>query len=505
MKDIKYSLPIGTTLKAMNEYTITEVLGQGGFGITYIATAKVKFGNINTTAPFAIKEFFLKEKCKRASDGITLVPMDNSFAKEVDESLKDFIIEGERINKLCQADEHIVNVNEVFTANNTAYFVMEYIDGGNLDEYVERKGKLSEKEAKEIIFPIAEAIGKMHKERILHLDIKPENIMMKKMSNGYLSPVIIDFGIAMHFNVLGKATVHSKNKFYSAGYSPIEQYGSINSFTTKVDVYALGATLFFMLTGKTPRQAFDVTPEYLEENLKGKDDIVKAAIMHAMTKDVLSRTDSPAEFIKELSSKKKDVVRKPTKKIPSEQLKRTTAKLTEDNETLLAKIGSLGNGRTLKAIGGVALVAIFAIGIALVLPGKCSRDAEMLAPYDSIDGQIKNSAIMNSDSLTAKKTIKDAIVDEPAKKSDESTKVDPVQPTKHDEPAKAEPIKSEEQKTRNARIQNMVKQAYSAAHSGDATTAKRLVNEIISEGGEWKSKGQAMKNEFKELGVYDFD
>lgn len=307
MIDIKHSLPIETKLKAQNEYTITSAIGQGGFGITYIATADVKVGNITATARFAIKEFFLSEKCKRADDGITLVPLDDSFAEEIKSSLKDFITEGERINKLCQADEHIVNVNEVFTANNTAYFVMEYIGGGNLVDLVSRKGKLSEKEAKSIIIPIAKAIGKMHEERVLHLDIKPENIMMREQADGTLFPVIIDFGISMHFNKQGRATTRSKNAAVSVGYSPAEQYGHITSFAPEVDVYALGACVFYMLVGNDPQQAFDVTPEYLERNLGEVDETVKAAVMHAMSKEKTMRTSSVEKFIEELTSTKSEV------------------------------------------------------------------------------------------------------------------------------------------------------------------------------------------------------
>ena len=540
MKEITYPLPIGTKLKSQNEYTITEVLGQGGFGITYIATADVKVGNITVKgARFAIKEFFLLEKCKRADDGISLIPMDKSLSEEVEECLEDFLTEGRRINKLCHADEHIVNVNEVFTANNTAYFVMEYLDAGNLDRYVERKGKLSGKEAKEILIPIAKAIGKMHKERILHLDIKPENIMMKKLDDGTLSPVIIDFGIAMHFNKQGKATTNSKNKSVSVGYSPIEQYGKIDSFMPNIDVYALGATLFFMLTGEEPRQAFDVTPEYLEDSLKGTDDILKSAVTHAMAKEVVSRTESAEAFIEELGRKKKEVVRKPTERISAKKPKGNTVLLTEEDGSQSDKIKTFT-----KPLVAVILVGALAIGAALILPGQCSKEDVTITTNDSTN---KDSVVVESDSLTAKEPIQDTIVHESAEpitqppsptiesntqkadderlakeKQDAQAKTE-AQKKAEEQAAKAKAEaqrkaeeqaakakieaqkQAEEQKARNAKIQNKVNQAYSAAHSGDAATAKRLVNEITAEGGEWRSKGQAMRNEFKALGVYDFD
>lgn len=554
MTDIKYALPLGAKLKSQNEYTITKILGQGGFGITYIATAQVKVGNIPVNANFAIKEFFLNGKCKRANDCITLIPLDDSFTKEIDKSLQDFIVEGERINKLCRADEHIVNVNEVFTANNTAYFVMEYIDGGNLKEYVERKGALSEKEAKEIILPIATAIGKMHEEHILHLDIKPENIMIKWTENGRISPIIIDFGIAMHFDKQGKATTKSKNENVSDGFAPTEQYGPITHFSPKVDVYALGATMFYMLVGNDPQISFDVSTEYLESNLNGISDVVKTAIIHAMALNKSDRTANTKEFLAELSAdwphrealkpKVEDNHQTQTKSFRTQQQQKNKTKKISLNEdsSLIDKIK--GN---LMPISGIALVVILIIGAALTLPGQCSTEVGTLLPNDSIN---KDSIVAESDSLTAKELIQDTIVkQEPVKpvepvtetprptvdnntkntdnerlakeKQDAQAKAEAQKKAEEQAKAKAEAQRiaeekaakakieaqkqAEEQKARNAKIQNKVKQAYSAAHSGDAATAKRLVNEITAEGGEWRAKGQAMKNEFKALGVYDFD
>lgn len=361
MKEITYPLPVGTKLKSQNEYTITQVLGQGGFGITYIAIADVKVGNIVAKgALFAIKEFFLNGKCKRDDDGVSLVPMDKSLTSEVDECLQDFITEGERINKLCQADEHIVNVNEVFTANNTAYFVMEYLDGGNLVDIVRRKGKLNEREVKDIIIPIAQAIGKMHEERVLHLDIKPENIMMKKQEDGTLFPVIIDFGISMHFNKKGKATTRSRNGAFSVGYSPAEQYGHITSFAPEVDVYALGASVFYMLVGNDPQQAFDVTPEYLEQKLSGVDTNVKDAVMHAMAKEKTMRTSSVEKFIDELSTRKQTVASKKTEKLNN----------ADQDENTLIKPSFIRDN--IKVICGALLAGVLATGAVIFVPKGCS-------------------------------------------------------------------------------------------------------------------------------------
>lgn len=385
MKEIIYPLPLGTRLKSQNEYTIIKALGQGGFGITYIATADVKIGNVVAkNALFAIKEFFLLGKCKRADDGISLIPMDKSLSDEVQESLQDFITEGKRINKLCRADEHIVDVNEVFTANNTAYFVMEYLDAGSVYELVERRGKLSASDAKGIIIPIAEAIGKMHEENVLHLDIKPENIMMKKASGGKLCPVIIDFGISMHFNKQGKPTTQSKNKSISEGYSPIEQYGKIDSFMPKVDVYALGATVLYMLTGKEPRQAFDVTTEYLDQMLGGIDETIADAVKHAMSREVATRTTSVEEFVKELTTPKQADGRKKTEKLNIDH---------QDENTPKKSSFIRGN---IKLVCGALLAGALVAGTVIFVPKGCPGSPTVVVKNDSID-----SVVAQKDSLVA--------------------------------------------------------------------------------------------------------
>lgn len=375
-----YSLPIGTKLKSQSEYTITAAVGQGGFGITYLASADFKFGNITATAHFAIKEFFLKGKCKRADDGITLMPLDAPLLPEIEDCLHDFITEGERINKLCRADEHIVNVNEVFRANNTAYFVMEYIGGGSLVDLVHKKGVLSAAEAKAIIIPIANAIGKLHEANVLHLDIKPENIMMKKTDDEEIFPVIIDFGISMHFGKDGKATTRSKNGAVSDGYSPVEQYGHVTSFAPQVDVYALGATMFYMLTGKTPQQAFDVTTDYLERSLNGIDEAVKYAVMHAMAKDYATRTETIEVFVQELNGKREEVKPvKVTEEVNTDPKKPggDTVRISTDNGSSLSKYIKLG------VIGVLAFIGVI-VGYNLLMPSTSDNQEVKAGVGDTI-------------------------------------------------------------------------------------------------------------------------
>ena len=139
-KQYTFTLPVGTILTGgQNSYHVEEVLGQGGYGITYKVWAIIKNGQIPVKVPFAIKEHFVNGRCHRAADGIT-VEYSQEAAEDVEESLKDFVKEGRLLNKICQVSDeavrYIVPVNEVIEVNNTAYFVMQYLEGGSLRRMV---------------------------------------------------------------------------------------------------------------------------------------------------------------------------------------------------------------------------------------------------------------------------------------------------------------------------------------------------------------------------------
>ena len=132
------ALPIGTILRGgQYQYCIEEVLGQGNYGITYKASAMIAHGNISQLWYFAIKENFAKEYCSRETNGITMTYSQNR-AEEAERDLREFVAEGKTLAKICNGNENIINVNEYFEANNTAYYVMEFIEGGDLRTMAER-------------------------------------------------------------------------------------------------------------------------------------------------------------------------------------------------------------------------------------------------------------------------------------------------------------------------------------------------------------------------------
>ena len=289
-------LEIGSKLHSKERtYEIIRVLGSGSFGITYLAKAKVSVGNISTSMSFAIKEHFISASCYRDKDGATVLTVPTAKSDVVD-SRADFITEANRLKKLCLKSRNIVSVNETFEANGTAYYVMEYLDGGC-------PSRCSEKDAVSIVMQIAEALDEIHKEHVLHLDLKPDNIVLKTNERNETYPVLIDFGISKHFDSKGHPTSSLSAKGASPGYAPQEQYAGVNEFSPKYDIYALAAVLFYLCTGKNPPDAFKISPnqQELKKELAGKvSPRVEKAILNAMKPSAAERTSSIQQFCDDL-------------------------------------------------------------------------------------------------------------------------------------------------------------------------------------------------------------
>ena len=247
----------GTILRgAKQEYCIRKALGQGTFGITYRATTKMEgpLGAIEVNV--AIKEFFMKSNNNRHGSEVTYSGSDNIF-----ESYKRmFAREASNLGKLNH--RHIVKVLEYFEANNTYYYVMEYCSGGSLDNVIARRDQLPEEEALHYFGQLSSAVSHMHAHKMLHLDIKPANIVLRE--NGEL--VLIDFGLSKQYDTDGNPESSTRIGAGTPGYAPIEQARhrrDSKQFAATLDVYALGATLFKMLTGVTPPDASEVAEEGL--------------------------------------------------------------------------------------------------------------------------------------------------------------------------------------------------------------------------------------------------
>lgn len=303
--NFQQALPTGTLLRgSANSYRIERVLGSGGFGITYLASTTLSVDGISVKAHFAIKEHFPKELCFREPDGMVYCHTNNS--ERVEATLKDFVTEARRLRKIAAAtsNRNIVKVREVFEANGTAYYVMEYLEGPTIAQYVASHGALDEAQALTIMQPILHAAEHLHANSITHLDIKPANIVLCSDGDSGMRPVLIDFGLAKHYDASGAATSTINTIGCSKGYAPLEQYAGLRKFSPQSDVYALAATLLFMLSGQTPPHAEDITPQHIAGMLYGTDVSPETirAIQHGMAYSRADRTASATQLIRELGS-----------------------------------------------------------------------------------------------------------------------------------------------------------------------------------------------------------
>ena len=232
-----------TTLQG-GKYRIERVLGQGGFGITYLAV------QTSLQRKVAIKEFFMKDFCSRDEATRTLSAPSTGSSKLVEQYRKKFIKEARNLARLNHPN--IISVMDVFEENGTVYYVMPYLVGGSLQDYVKAHGPLSESMAMKYVKQIAGALKYMHEEQhICHYDVKPANILLDDKGNA----VLIDFGISKNYDTAGHETTTTPVGM-SDGYAPIEQYQqNVEEFSPASDVYALGATLYFLLHGKRPVSA----------------------------------------------------------------------------------------------------------------------------------------------------------------------------------------------------------------------------------------------------------
>ena len=288
------ALPAGTVLRGtVYTYTIEKVLGQGSFGITYLASTLIEGPLGELSMPVAVKEFFAKDLDSRGEDGAVTSRTSDGVAFRYSKAFQ-----RESLNLSKMKHPGIVKVLEAFQANGTYYYSMEYLSGGSLDDKVKGEG-IPEEEALPMLKKIGEALAFMHGRKMMHLDLKPKNIMLK--ADG--TPVIIDFGISKQFDDNGEPESSTSIGLGSPGYAPIEQATQTMSgeFQPTLDIYALGATLYKMLTGKTPPAATLVlnkkatlAPDLQAKNVSsGTIDAIRKAMAPLMD----DRPKSVQEFI----------------------------------------------------------------------------------------------------------------------------------------------------------------------------------------------------------------
>lgn len=240
-----YEIPAGIVLH--DRYEIRSVIAQGGFGITYAAHDR------QLDVQVCIKELFVSGNSTR-SGGLLVQSRNLGEGFSFQDFVERFVTEARQLARFSHPN--IVRVIDVFEANQTAYMVMEYVKGQTLQAIVSREGALSESRALTLIGQVLEAVDTVHQQGMLHRDIKPENILVSPEGR----VVLIDFGSAREF-AEGKTT--TQTAMLTPGYAPIEQYSNRAQRGTYTDVYAIGATLYFMVTGEKPLAATDRVHEEL--------------------------------------------------------------------------------------------------------------------------------------------------------------------------------------------------------------------------------------------------
>lgn len=281
---------------ANGEYRIEKPLGQGGFGITYQGI------DTKLNRAVAVKEFF-PEGCWR--EGSTVVSAGRWNAESYVNAKQKFLLEGQTLGQFNHPG--IVQVFYYFEENNTAYMVMEYLRGKTLAELL-KQGKLPEAEALRYISQVGEALAILHQAQFLHRDIKPDNIMLAE--DGRV--VLIDFGAARDF------TSNSTTRYtalLTPGYAPLEQYGRALKYGAFTDIYALGSTLYHLLTGEVPLSAIEraagVELKTVQEIVPYISTHVSDAIANAMSMPITERIQSVGEFLDQLYLEQQQLLAKP--------------------------------------------------------------------------------------------------------------------------------------------------------------------------------------------------
>ena len=369
------ALKEGTVLAG--QYIIERVLGQGGFGITYVAK------DHKSNSQVAIKEFFPDTMATR--DGTTVMSFTGERAESYEYGKNCFLQEAQTLAQFIENDG-IVRIYTYFEENNTAYFVMEYVEGESFEEYIKQSGgRIAYEEAVRILLPVMEALACVHEKGIVHRDVTPDNIFI--CNDGKVK--LLDFGAA-RYSIGDKSK--SLDVVLKHGFAPKEQYtrhGKQGAFT---DVYSLGATFYYAITGKKLPDSIDrleeddmIPPSNLGVNIpEDKEEV----LFKAISVQPQDRFQSMGDFIGALNGKPQEVG-KTVAVMPGENMPVTEPVKVWETASGSAPVAvSSENVSTPKKdkksqilpaiiVGGCVIVAAIVVGLIISLGGtKKNSDLE---------------------------------------------------------------------------------------------------------------------------------
>ena len=359
MSNIPKHLACGSLLQG-GKYRIVRFIAAGGFGCTYEAE------HVMLRKRMAIKEFFMQDYCNREADTCHVTVGTQSMLEMVNKYKRKFIDEARALSELHH--DGIVSVSDVFEENGTAYFVMEYVSGHTLGDLCKSE-PLPEKHALFYIRQVCEALTYVHDNGRLHLDIKPGNVIIEQPSG---RAVLIDFGASKQYDAeSGENTTTLLG--YTPGFAPPEQMGgNLRFFSPATDIYALGATLYKLLTGQAPPTATErISGVPLADLPSGVSSVTRSAVFRALQPDKSKRPQTVRELIALLDNavrKQKDDKVKPIFKV--EELSDKSADINKP----AGEDGRPQKMRKIMTMAGVAvLVALVVVFAIRLLPGGTSH------------------------------------------------------------------------------------------------------------------------------------
>ncbi len=369
------ALPVGTMLS--NRYFIGIVLGQGGFGITYIGC------DTRLNKKVAIKEYYPVNLVGRYSEYSTKLSVSSGENSEIFEHERQRFIKEAQLLAEFSGDRSVVDVTDIFSENNTAYMVMDYVEGENLDAYLRHSEKMDFDTAYEMLLPMLGSLSRMHAKGLIHRDISPANIMVQPD----MHVILIDFGSAREYSIDGEKSL---SVILKHGYSPVEQYQSKGLQGPWTDVYALSATIYKMITKITPPSSIDCMvgnvlkkPSELGATISKEEEKVLLkglALSQADRYSSIQDLEEAFEKAREKSSLIKSSRKNPNKKHKAERVekeKKSAKNLKEDEQIKyeateivdkkdIVEIPKASEKKTnrkiLSFIGGLVLFAIVLVG-----------------------------------------------------------------------------------------------------------------------------------------------
>lgn len=318
-------LRLGT--KLAGKYIIGKVIGEGGFGITYIGWDE------KLELPIAIKEFFPPKIASRdtTTGNNTIYMFDHADEKSFEEGMRRSVKEARSMSKL-EAYEGIVSIRDFFNENKTAYIIMEYVDGETLKEYLKENEKMEPEDVLKVMKPVMKALEQMHRTGMIHRDISPDSIMIRR--DGQVK--LIDFGAA---RVAQEEDEKSLTVMLKRGFSPEEQYRSKGHQGPWTDIYALCATMYYMLTGVIPPESMERVLEDKYVSLKEYDIELDTKIADAIDKGLCvlakNRYQSMSDLIHDIYGEEEKLVI-PKKDMASMEVESAVGEtVLDDNSTVL--------------------------------------------------------------------------------------------------------------------------------------------------------------------------